>query len=75
MIARMVAPRALRRRRNLWIEADQIKRADLQVGRTTGRVNLHMTDGRRIKLEWLHEDGAERPLTTALSSWGVATGP
>ena len=70
-IERIVASR----RRNLWIEAERIKRADLHVGRTTSRINLHMTDGRRIKLLWLREDRAERPLTTALSSWGVATGP
>ena len=70
-IERIVASR----RRNLWIEADRIKRADLHAGRTTSRLNLHMTDGRRITLLWLREDRAERPLTTALSSWGVATGP
>jgi hypothetical protein len=70
-IERIVASR----RRNLWIEADQIQSADLHVGRTTSRANLHMTDGKTIKLLWLREDQAEQPLTTALSSWGVATGP
>jgi hypothetical protein len=64
-----------RAKRNLWIEADQIKRADVHVGLMNGRMNVRMTDGRWIKLLWLRGDRADRPRKTALSSWGVATGP
>jgi hypothetical protein len=60
---------------NLWIQADQIRGADIHVGLMTSRMKVHMADGHRIKLLWLRGDRAERPLTKALSSWGVATGP
>ncbi len=57
------------KRNHLWIPADQIKRADIHTGLTTSRVNLWMVDGRKIKLLWLRGDHAERPLSTALTSW------
>ena len=58
---------------SLWIPADKIKRADFHVGLKTGRVNLRMKDAHKIKLLWLRSDRAERPLSTALASWGVPT--
>ena len=60
-------------KRNLWIEADRIERADVHVGVMTGRVNLRMRGGRKIKLLWLRSDHAERALSTALASWNVET--
>ena len=60
-------------RTNLWIPAERIASANIHVGLMTGRANVRMKDGRRIKLLWLRSDRAERPLTTALASWGVPT--
>jgi hypothetical protein len=60
-------------RTNLWMPAEDIVRADIHVGMMVTRVNLHTRDGRRIKLLWLRSDNAERPLATALSSWGIPT--
>lgn len=60
-------------KRNLWIDADQIEGADIHVGTTTSRVNLHMRNGRKIKLLWPVSDRAEQPLGTALAAWKVET--
>ena len=46
-------------KRNVWINADQIERADIHVGITTSRVNMQMRSGRKIKLLWLRGDRAE----------------
>jgi hypothetical protein len=37
----------------------------------TSRVNLWMADGQKVKLLWFRGDHAERPLSTALSSWNA----
>jgi hypothetical protein len=60
-------------KRNLWIPADQIARGSLANGLASGRLNLLMTDGRKIKLLWLESDPAHEPLRAALTSWKVAT--
>jgi hypothetical protein len=61
--------------RNLWVSAEGIESAAFHVGLMTGRVNLRMKDGPRIKLLWLRSDRAERPLSAALASWGVTSSP
>jgi hypothetical protein len=62
---------SLGKKNHLWIPADHIKRADIHTGVITSRVNLWMVDGRKIKLLWLRGDHAERPLSTALTSWNT----
>jgi hypothetical protein len=62
---------ASRGKKNLWLQADHIKRADIHTGVMTSRVNLWMADGQKVKLLWIRGDHAERPLSTALSSWNA----
>ncbi len=59
--------------KHLWLQADHIERADIHTGVMTSRVNLWMVDGQRVKLLWFRRDHAERPLSTALSSWNASS--
>jgi hypothetical protein len=59
----------IQRSGGLWIPAEQLLSARLRAGILTGRVSLHLADGRSVKLLWARSSLTFDSLQERLATW------